>query len=420
MLRAYKYRIYPTKVQVEQINKNLGCVRLIYNLALETKIWAYRGFGVSLSAYDLQKQMVEMKADYEWMREVDSQSLNQAILNMDKAFKGLFRGVGGFPKFKKRSKRQSFQAPCNKREIDFERGFLTIPKLENIPINITRTFKGEIKTVTISKTPTDKYFASILVDNHEAFPEKKEVKNSVGIDVGIKTWATLSDGTSIENPKYLRKNLERLAILQYRVSRKKKGGKNKRKAVNRVAVLHEKIANSRKDFAHKASNLITKDYDTICMEDLYLKGMTRRAKPKKDEEGNYVKNGAAAKSGLNKSLLDAGFGLMRQFIEYKSEWRGNNFIEVDRFFASSKTCNKCGHVHKNITLKDREWDCENCGEKIERDPNAASNIHDEGLRIFFNEKTRSGTPEEPVERRTKVRAKKQEYKKSASVGLISI
>ena len=348
-----------------------------------------------------------MKQDYDWLQSVDSQSLNASLLHMESAYKNFFRG-GGFPKFKSRRNKQSFQSPCNKREIDFEKGLLSIPKLKNIPIVISREFKGKIKTITITRGASGKHFASILVDTQQDAPQKKPIQNVVGMDLGVKFFAALSDDTYIENPRFLEQEIERLKHLQKQASRKVKGSQNHKKSLKKVAIQHEKIANERKDFLHKNSTLIVKKFDTIIVEDLATANLTKRCKPKQDEAGKYLPNNQSQKRGLNKSILDAGWATFVEMLKYKCEFYGCNFVKVDRFFASSKTCSNCGRKNENLTLKDREWDCEDCGHHHERDNNASKTIKQEGIRLLRNKKSGRGTSKEPVESRRLRRARKQE------------
>lgn len=387
MLKAYKYRIYPTPEQTVLIEKSIGCCRLVYNLALQVKMTAYNDAGIKLSAFDLCYQLNALKDEYQWLREVDSQALQAAVKKVDISFKNFFRG-NGFPKFKSKSGKQSFQCPNSCRRIDFEKSELTLPKLPNIPIVISRSFAGEIKTVTVSRTPSGKYFASILVDNKVELPKPNPImeNNTIGIDVGLKMFAVLSNGKSIDNPKFLRTSLQRLKCLQRRLSRKNKGSNNRKKAVKKLAIQHEKVANQRKDFLHKFSDAITKQYDTICVEDLNIAGMVKNHK-------------------LSQAISDVGWATGLDFIKYKSEWRGKNYIEIGRFEPSSKIHNKCGYKNESLTLTDREWYCPTCNEMVSRDENAAINIKNIGLK-----NSGWGTSGEPVELPTLVGAMKQEVK----------
>ncbi len=406
MLKSYKYRIYPTPEQVVVIEKTFGCCRLVYNLALEVKKRTYKEHGISLGAYSLINQLVEMKQDNHWLYDVDSQALTASIRRLETAFDAYFKGKG-FPKFKSKYGPNSFRSPNNRREVDFEKGTLTIPKLSDIPMVISRKFKGEIKIVTISKTTTGKFYASILVDNKVELPKKREIEpqSTIGIDLGLKHFAILSDGTKFDNPRFLQQSLERLKVLQRRASRKKKGSSNRKKANKKVALLHEKIANQRRDYLQKLSTELVCENQatTFCVESLNIAGMSKRCKPKYDEDLNPLPNGQAAKSGLNKSIRDAGLGMFLQMLEYKCGWFGKNLIKIGRFEPSSKTCSECGAINENLTLSDREWSCASCFVTHDRDVNAAKNIKFMGL------KTGEGISGGPAELRTKVRAKKQEY-----------
>lgn len=384
MFKAYKYRIYPTDSQAKLIEQTMGCCRLVYNIALQTKIEVYKSNGSNLTAIDLCYQLAEMKQDYEWMRKVDSQALQASVKKVDLAFKNFYNGCG-YPKFKSKNGKQSFQCPNNVRRIDFINGLLTISKIRNIPIEISRTFVGKIKTITISKVPSGKYFASILVDNETEFPKKRPIieSDAIGIDLGIKHFAILSDGVKVENPRYLKNNLQRLKCLQKRVSRKKKGSSNRKKAVKRLAIQHELISNMRNDFLHKVSSVITKRYGTLCVESLAIKYM--------------VKN-----HSLSQSISDVGWGEFVRQLKYKQEWKGGVLLELPRYEPSTKVCNSCGKKNDTLSLLDREWTCINCGTTHDRDINAAINIK----QYFFN--SRQGMTVEPLELSATAEAKNKE------------
>lgn len=372
MLKAYKYRLYPNKSQTVLLDKHIGSCRFIYNLALEVKQTAYAGNKTNLSCFAITKQLPDLKKECEWLKEINSQSLQQAIVNMDTAFTNFFKGRSEFPKYKSKHKsNNSFRVPQGIK-LNKDNNKLFIPKFRNgIPIKLHRDFKGEIRQCTISKTPTNKYFVSILVDNYKELPSKFEItgNNSVGIDLGIKDFAITSAGEVFDNPKYYKKNLLKLKYIQRKYS-KHKGKRTKYK----LALQHEKVANKRKDFLHKTSSILISENQTICLEDLNIKGMIKRCKPKKDENGNYIHNGQAAKSGLNKSISDVGWGMFIDMLAYKAEWNGNNIIRIGRFDPSSKLCSNCGYIKKDLTLNDREWICPVCGIEHDRDINAAINI----------------------------------------------
>ncbi|MFA7307588.1 MAG: RNA-guided endonuclease TnpB family protein [Hyphomicrobium sp.] len=376
MLKAYKYRIYPTKSQSELINKHIGSCRFVYNLALEAKQMAYAGSKTNLTCFDLVKQLPDLKKECEWLKKINSQSLQQAIVNLDTAFTKFFKGQADFPNFRKKHKNRSFNVPQSV-EIDVENSKLHIPKFKKgIDIVLHRKFKGEIRQATLSRSATGRYFASILVDTNDKIPVKKPISESstVGIDLGVKSFLVSSDGVEFENPKFLRKSLKRLSFTQRKYS-KNKGKRTKR----RLSILHEKVANQRKDFLHKISTQLINNHDSIAIENLNIKGMSATCKPKQDENGKYLPNGQAAKSGLNKSILDCGWGNFVEMLEYKAEWYGKSILRIGRFEPSSKTCSDCGYINKELTLKDREWTCK-CGSVLNRDVNAAINIKNFALR----------------------------------------
>lgn len=383
MYKAYKYRIYPTKDQRMVIEKHFGGCRFIYNLALETKITSYKS-GLKLSAYDLQKQLTDLKKDVKWLYDINNQSLQIEFQNLDSAYKKFFTGAG-FPKFKNKHGHKSYDCVNGLKLID---GRLKIPKIkETIKVSFSRQIEGKIKRATISKTPTGKYFVSILVDDGKKLPKKKKIteKKSIGIDLGIKDFLVTSDEHKEFNPKFLREKIDRLKILQRRASKKKKGSTNRKKSNLRVAKLHETIANKRTDFLQKLSTKMVSENQvtTFFVESLAVK--------------NLVKN-----HKLAQAISDVSWSEFLRMLEYKCDWKGLNFRKIGRFEASSKTCFNCKEKNESLTLSDRSWVCKNCGVTHDRDINAAKNIKFMGLN------SGGANPEEPVEQRTLVRAKKQE------------
>lgn len=351
MLKAFKYRISPTKEQAELINKHIGCARFVYNNALAFKQSEYAKDKTSHSWYSLVKRLPDLKKENEWLKEVNSQSLQQAIVNMNTAFENFFKGRADFPKFKKKGKsKQSFNIP---QSIKIDNDKLIIPKFKGgIDIVLHRSIKGKIKQATISKTPTGKYFVSILCETNEAEKQLKPVneKTTVGLDLGIKSFLVASNGKEYDNPKYLRKAQDKLKYNQRQYS-KHKGTKRKYK----VALLHEKVANQRKDFLHKVSSDLINNHDSIALEDLNISGMLK----------NHCLAG---------SISDVSWGMFVTMLEYKAKWNGVNILRIGRFEPSSKTCSECGYINKGLTLKDREWACPECGSVLDRDQNAAINI----------------------------------------------
>ena len=360
------------------INKHIGSCRFVYNLALETKQTAYAGNKVNLDCFDLIKQLPDLKKECEWLKEINSQSLQQSITHLDNAFTKFFKGQADFPNFKKKSNRQSFNIP---QSITVDDDKLYIPKFKKgIEIILHRTFKGDIRQATISRTPTGKYFVSILVENNIALPNKVdiEINNTIGIDLGLKSFLITSRGEVFNNPRYLNNSLSRLKYVQTKYSKYK--GKRTR---YKLAILHETVANQRLNFLNKISTQLIKNHDTIAIENLNIKGMSTRCKPKQDENGKYLPNGQSPKSGLNKSINDVGWGMFVDMLKYKAEWYGKNIIQIGRFEPSSKTCNVCGTINKELELSDRVWTCDNCNTIHDRDINAAINIKNFALRNYL-------------------------------------
>ena len=373
MLRAYKYRIYPTDEQKVLFAKTFGCCRFVYNWALNLRIEAYKSDKRTVPYKEIQDCMVnELKAEHDWLKEVNSQSLLYSLRNLETAYTNFFRNTKavGFPRFKSRKSRQSFLCPQHCR-VDFERGTITIPKAKDIPAVLHRKFRGAVKTVTVSMTPSGKYFASVLVDTsiQELQAAEPQEKTTVGIDLGVKSLVVCSDGRTFENPKNLQRSLHRLAMLQKRLSRKQKGSANRDKARVKIARLQEHISNCRKDNLHKITHTLTHDSQvrTICMEDLNVKGMQRN-------------------HHLVQAVVDASFGMFLTMLEYKCRWYGVNLIKIDRFAPSSKTCGKCGHIYNGLKLSERSWTCPECGTHHDRDFNAACNIKDFGLKALPTER----------------------------------
>ena len=373
MLRAYKYRIYPTEEQKVLFAKTFGCCRFVYNWALNLKIEAYKLEKKSVAYKEVQDRMVnELKKENQWLTEVNSQALLNSIRNLDTAYKNFFRDTHavGFPRFKSRKNRQSFQCPqhCS---VDFGKGTVSIPKAKDIPAVLHRRFKGTVKTVTVSMTPSGKYFASVLVDTaiQELPVSPIQGDTALGIDLGIKSLAVCSDGRTFDNPKNLQHSLDRLVLLQKRLSRKQKGSANRNKARIRVARLQEHIANCRKDNLHKITHVLTHDSQvrTLCMENLNVKGM----------QSNHH---------LAQAVGDASFGMFLTMLEYKCRWSGVNLVKIDRFAPSSKTCGQCGYVYKGLKLSERSWTCPECGTHHDRDFNAACNIKEFGLKALPTER----------------------------------
>ena len=353
--------------QAQQMSQIIGNVRYVYNWALETRSKEYQQTGKSPSSFELMRRLTILKKDgnHEWLSLAPVHALQKSILRLDCSFKSFFSKKGKYPKFKsRRDMKQSFQIPDKDLiKVDYDNWQVKIPKLHWISFNKDRKIEGEILQATVSRLSTGKHFISIMVDDGKPTPKKKRYteKNSVGIDVGLKSFAVLSDGEVIENPKHLEQKLKMLRVEQRRLQRKTKGGKNREKQRLVVAKLHDKISNQRMDFIHKLSTAIAKQYVGVCVEDLNIEGMMQNHK-------------------LSRHIGQAGWYEFKQFLKYKLEWEGGTLVEIGRFEPSSKMCNKCGWIKKDLKLSDREWKCESCQTDHDRDINAAMNIKLFGLR----------------------------------------
>lgn len=362
MLKTYKYRIYPTKEQEDLFLKHFNNVRFIYNWGLEKKIKEYEQSNKSLSYFNLAKELTVLKQNkqYSWLYEVANSSLQQSLRHLDNAFTKFFREKKGFPKFKsKKNNKQTYTLPIGVK-IDFDTQRIYLPKFKKtIKVKIDRKFCGKIKTCTIKKTPTNKYFISVLVETTDIIPKKPKIeeKTAIGIDLGIKDFAILSTGEKIENQKNLAKLMPKLKVLQKRASRKQKGSNNRKKANLRLALLHEKVTNRRNDFLHKLSHRLTHDnqVNTLCLETLNVQGMIKNHR-------------------LAQAISDVSWSKFNDYLDYKTEWYGKNLIRIGQFEPSSKVCSVCGNINNELKLSDREWSCKNCHTHHDRDINASKNI----------------------------------------------
>ena len=357
MLKAYKYRIYPNEEQINYLQKTFGCTRFIYNQMLADRIKSYeenKDLDIKIIKYPTPAQY---KKEYEWLKEVDSLALANAQMNLDKAYKNFFRDKSvGFPKFKsKKDNHKSYTTNNQNGTIYIENNRIKIPKLKSmIKIKQHREFVGLIKSCTISQKPSGKYYISMLVDTENIQLPKLDTK--VGIDLGIKEFAITSDGEMFSNPKWLKKSEKRLRKLQKDLSRKQKGSNNRRKDRLKVAKLHEKISNQRKDYLHKISHYIISENQVIVIEDLKVSNMIKNHK-------------------LAKSIADVSWSEFRRQLEYKSEWYGRELIIAPSNYASSQLCSNCGN--KSSQTKDlscRTYICPVCGMEMDRDINASKNL----------------------------------------------
>src|SRR5438270_8857542 len=366
------FRLYPTRKQVQALSWTVDRCRELYNAALQERRDAYRMVGKSITYYDQAKQLAAIKQDREEYQDIHSQVLQDVLRKVDKAFKAFFarckRGdTPGFPRYKGRNQFDSFTYPQTGFSLTHDNR-ITLSKIGSIKVKLHRQIKGTIKTCTI-KREGDAWY---VVFACEVESEPLEANNeAVGIDLGLLHFATLSDGSTIENPRYYRKAEKKLERLQQSLARKKRGSTRRRKVVKQVAKAHRKVANQRKDFLHKASRQLVNAYGTNVFEELQPANMSKRPKPKQDEQGNYVPNGAAAKGGLNKSIVDAGWAMFQQFCTYKAANAGRKVLLVSPRYTS-QVCSGCGTVKKKML--DERWHSCDCGTELDRDHNAALNI----------------------------------------------
>ncbi|MCL1468048.1 RNA-guided endonuclease InsQ/TnpB family protein [Argonema galeatum] len=362
MLDVLKVRIYPNKEQEIALAKSFGCSRFVWNYYLSKTNNQYQETGKGLNYCDMAKELTQLKKlpDYKWLQEVTAATLQQTLKNLESAFKNFFSKRARFPKFKSKHKKQSIRYP---ESCSIKNGSLKLPKLGIVKASISKSINGKIKSVTVSQTTTDKYFAAILFETDDLIT-KKQGKISA-IDLGLNSLVTVFDGENcykVDPIKTTRKYAKRLKRRQQTLSRKTKCSNNRKKQVKRVAKVHEKIANTRLDFLHKLSRRLVDENQVIVAENLCVKGLAR--------------------TKLAKSIHDAGLGMLLNFIGYKLEREGGKLIEVDRFFPSTKLCNCCKFKNNSLNLSIREWVCPSCQTQHDRDENAAKNLREEGLRIL--------------------------------------
>ncbi|MBE9223135.1 transposase [Cyanobacterium stanieri LEGE 03274] len=363
MLKVVKVRIYPDSSQKLALTKAFGTCRWLWNHFLNLMNETYKQTGKGLSGYDIKKLIPELKKQEEtsWLSETYSQCLQQVCLNLGVAFNNFFEKRAKYPNFKSKHGKQSLQYPSN---VSIKGDCLNVPKIGLVYAKIHRPIDGKIKTVTITKNCCNQYYASILIDDGKDKPEVSSEGKAIGIDLGLNpNIAITSDGSKFDNPKILKKHEVNLKRKQQQLSRKQKGSNNRNKARLKVAKVHKKITNCREDFLHKLSRRIVNENQVIVLENLNVKGMMQ----------NHC---------LAKSIQQVGWGMFCTMLKYKAEQEGKVYIEVDRFFPSSKTCHVCLNRVDSLPLDIRHWECPKCKARHDRDINAAINIRDEGLRIL--------------------------------------
>lgn len=359
-----KYRFYPTEEQKQQLSRTFGCCRVVYNWALRKRTDAYYKDNQRLYYKDLSEALTVLKKQdaYTWLSEVSSVPLQQSLRHLDKAFINFFEGRGKYPTFKKKRNQQA--ATYTSNAFSWNGQQLTLAKMSE-PLNIvwSRSLpEGAIpSSVTVSKDCADRYFMSILFE--EDIAHLPQTENTIGADLGLKSFVVLSDGEVVGNPKFFHKDEKKLVKAQRRHAKSRKGSKNRDKARLKVVRIHARIADRRRDFLHKLSTRIIRENQVVCVESLAVK--------------NMVKNGK-----LSKAISDVGWSEFVSQLEYKAEWYGRNFVKIDKWYPSSKRCFDCGHILDSLTLDVRHWTCPECGVQHDRDINAAQNIRSVGLTVL--------------------------------------
>ena len=363
MLKVVKVRIYPTPQQKVSLAQAFGTTRWVWNHFLALTSQTYKETGKGISKYDMIKELPQLKKqeETEWLKQTYSQSLQSVCLNLSRAFVNFFEKRAKYPRFKSKFGKQSLIYPQN---VKLEENKIYFPKLDWIDAVIHQPIEGSIRTVTITKNCSEQYYASVMFEDGVEQPTPSAEGKAVGIDLGLTHFAITSDGSKFDNPKWIKRHIINLKIKQQRLSRRKIGSSNRNKARLAVAKIQNKISRCREDFQHKLSRRIVNENQVICLENLAIR--------------NMVKN-----HYLASAISQVGWGQFCTMLKYKAEQEGKVYLEIDRFFPSSKTCNVCLNQVSNLPLDVRYWDCSSCGTKhIDRDINAAKNIRDEGLRLL--------------------------------------
>jgi len=360
MLKVVKVRLYPNQQQQQSLEQSFGNCRFVWNWGLNQINTTYKETSKGLSSYDIKKQLPELKKELEWLTLTYSQCLQQVCINLGTAFKNFFEKRSRYPRFKSKHGKQSIQYPQN---VKIGGNFLKLPKIGEVKAVIHRAIEGKVKTVTVSRNDSRQYHASILFDDGKEKPSPSTEGKAVGVDLGLNDFAITSDGSKFDNPRWMDKHDKNLKTKQRQLARKEKGSNNRNKARKKVAKVHNKVTRCREDFQHKLSRKLVNENQVIAVENLNVKGM--------------VKN-----HNLARAISQVGWGQFCTMLKYKAEQQGKVYVEIDRFFPSSKTCNVCLNQVDSLPLDVRSWSCSNCRTKHDRDINAAINIREEGLRLI--------------------------------------
>ena len=360
MLKIIKIRLYPNSQQEQALSQSFGNCRWLWNHFLNLMNQTYKDTGKGLSGYAVKKQIPQLKKEHEWLKLTYSQCLQQVCLNLGVAFNNFFERRAKYPRFKSKHGKQSIQYPQNVKRID---DCLRLPSIGDVKAVFHRPVEEKFKTVTVSKNKAGQYFASILFDDGKEKPKPVDEGKNIGIDLGLTHFCITSEGSKFDNPRWIALHERNLKVKQQQLARKQKGSSNRNKSRKKVAKVHLKVANCRSDFHHKLSRRIVNESKVICVESLAVANMVKNRK-------------------LSKAISQVGWSQFCTMLKYKSEQDGKTYVEVDRFFGSSKTCNVCLNQVESLPLDVRFWTCKSCNTKHDRDINASICIRDEGLRIL--------------------------------------